>query len=346
MPELKVMTTVDVKVDSNLLTVMSGIKRGKLSLRIADGLIPLPSWADWLIWLGSWMRCQAEMTGRRVAVVRLPSRRLSAAFVGLGALLAAVRTHNDSLDWESLQALPKGSTVHWRVVQGDKTTRYAGTVKSVELLEGSKFLAISITKPLRNNGSTFLLPKGTALSYGVTLGSTTARTDKQHIATAALFSFLVEGASQTWIRSSGTDGMIVTEQSSFLDDLTELTIATDHSIYVPFLEALTLSSSEIKQHGKLQLVSTRSELFQENRIGLTVLDGSAASMNLPISKAQSVIILLDHSEYDEEFVHLMNPFFGNSSNEGVHIPPEGVISPPEGVEIFIFALPEKVGAGS
>lgn len=343
---MTIITTGDEKVKNDLLTVMGSIQREKLSLRIAENLLPMPSWADWLIWLGAWLRCQAEMTGRRVAVVRLPSRRLSAAFVGLGALLAAVRTHDDALDWESLQALPKGTTVHWRVAKSDKTSGYAGTVNSVEVVAGSKCLAISITKPLRNAGTTFFLPKATALSYGVTLGTITARTDQQHVATASLFRYVVEGASQTWIRSHGADSMIVTERSSFLDDLSELTLATDQPSYVPFSEALTFASSENKQHGKLQLVSTRSELVQENRIGLTVLDGSAAAMNLPRSRAQSVIILLDHSEYDEEFVHLMNPFFGNSSDTGVHTPPDGVMAPPKGVEIFIFGLPEQVGVGS
>lgn len=313
---------------------------------IAQNLLPMPDWADWLIWLGAWLRCQAEMTGRRVALVRLPSRRLSAAFIGLGALLAAVRTHDDSLDWESLQALPKGTTVYWRVPKGDKTAGYAGTVNSVEVVAGSKCLNISITKPLRNAGTTFSLPKATALSYGVTLGTITARTDQQHVATASLFRHVVEGASHTWIRSHGADSTIVTERSSFLDDLSELTLATGQPSYVSLLEALTFASSDNKQHGKLQLVSTRSELARENRVGVTVLDGPAAARNLSISRAQSVVILLDHSEYDEEFVHLMNPFFGVSSVTGVHTLPDGVIAPPRGIEIFIFGLPEQVRVGS
>jgi hypothetical protein len=131
-----------------------------------------------------------------------------------------------------------------------------------------------------------------------------------------------------------------------LDDLSELVLATDQNSNVPFADALTLSSAENKQHGKLQLVSTRSELAHENQSGLTVLDGSVAAMNLPRSKAQSVVVLVDHAEYDEEFIHLMSPFFGNAIDAGVHIPPDGVVALPEGVEFFIFGLPALVQSGS
>lgn len=339
---MKISTTDDRKDRCVISTVLGSIKRERLSLRIAENLIPLPVWSDWLVWLGAWLRSQAEMSGRRVAIVRLPSRRLSAAFVGLGAILAAMRTHDDALDWESLQALPIGTTVHWRVAKGDKTTGFAGTVRSVEVVAGVKCLAISVTKPLRNAGTTFFLPKSTALNYGVTLGTVTARTDHQHVASASLFRSVVDGASQTWIRSHGVDSLIVTERSSFLDDLSELVLSTDQNSNVPFADALTLSSSENKQHGKLQLVSNRSELANENQIGLTVLDGPVAAMNLPRSKAQSVVVLLDHAEYDEEFVHLMSPFFGNAIDAGVHIPPDGVVALPKGVEIFVFGLPALV----
>lgn len=76
-------------------TVMGAVHRERLSVRTDGGSCPMPAWADWLIWLGAWLRSQAALSGRRVTVVLLPTRRLAAAFVGLGRAggLAPPRRH-------------------------------------------------------------------------------------------------------------------------------------------------------------------------------------------------------------------------------------------------------------
>lgn len=327
-------------------SVLGGVHHNRLSLQAAGHLRPIPDWADWLIWVGAWSRCQAAMDGRRVVVVRLPSRRLSAAFVSLGGLLAASRIHNDSLDWEALQALPSGTTVHWREVKGGKSTSYTGTVDSVREIADSKCLAISIKSPKRHLGSTFFLPMSTALAYGVTLGLVSNRTDEQLTAAAGLYKSIVDGNPQSWIRSHGADSTLVTERTSFLEDLSDLALVAGKSSVVAFEETLVISSVSNQQHGKLQLVASRSRVLQDAPAGVTILDGANAAIFLGGARSRSIVLLLDYSEYDEELVNLINPWVGGSIDGGIHVPPNGVMVPPDGVEVFVFGLPDNSGVGA
>lgn len=306
----------------------------------------MPAWAEWMIWLGAWVRCQAAMDGRRVAIVRIPSRRLAAAFVSLGALLAASRIHDESMDWDALQALPHGTTLHWREIKGGRTTNYTGTVDSEREIAGSKCLAISIVSPKRHLGSMFFLPKSTALAYGVTLGLVTNRTDEQLTAAARLYRSIVDGAPQSWIRSHGADCTVVTERTSFLEDLSDLALVVGNTDAVTFEDALIISSISNQQHGKLQLVASRSRTIQDRPAGVTVLDGANSAIFLGNVRSRSVVLLLECSEYDEELVHLISPFVGGSINEGIHVPPNGVMTPPDGIEVFIFGLPDDLGGGA
>jgi hypothetical protein len=330
----------------DLGTVLGDTHRNRLSLQVEGTRRPVPAWADWLIWLGLWMRFQAAMDGRRVAVVRLPTRRLAAAFVSFGALLAASRVHDDSLDWEALQALPKGTTVHWREAKGGKSTSYTGTVDVVRDMVGSKCLVISVESPKRYSGTTFFLPRATALTYGVTLGVVTTRTDKQLTAATSLLSSVTDNPSHSWIRSAAADSTLVTEGASFFADLSDLALVTGQTGAVPFAEALAIASTSNRQHGKLQMIASRADFFHDTPEGLTVLDGPAAAMRLGSAQARSIVLLLDHSEYDEEFVHVISPFVGSSIDAGIHVPPDGVLVPPDCVEIFVFGVPGNAGVGA
>lgn len=330
----------------DIAKVLGDTHRDRLSLQVDGTRRPVPTWADWLIWLGLWMRCQTAMDGRRVAVVRLPTRRLAAAFVSFGALLAASRVHDDSLGWEALQALPKGTTVHWRENKGGKSTNYTGTVDVVRDMAGSKCLVISVELPRRHAGTTFLLPRATALTYGVTLGVVTTRTDKQLTSAASLLSSVTDNSSHSWIRSAAADSTLVTERTSFFTDLADLALVAGQTDAVPFAEALAVASASSRQHGKLQVVASRADFFRDIPEGLTVLDGPAAAMRLGSAQARSIVLLLDYSEYDEEFVHVVTPFVGSSIDAGIHVPPDGVLVPPDGVEIFVFGLPGNAGVGA
>jgi hypothetical protein len=328
----------------DVASVLRSVHRDRLSLSVRGRRHPMPLWADWLIWLGVWMRSQAALDGRRVAVVRLPTKRLAAAFVGLGGMLASAGIHDDSLDWDALQMLPLGTKVHWRETRGGKSILYSGFIGETREYAGTPCLAITVHAPKKAVGSTTLLPKPAALSYGVTLGTVTSRVEEKLSTASALMRAVVDGASLSWLRSVGSDGTLLTERSSFINDLEEFSLAAGN-VHLSMLDALAVSTNELRYHGKLQVVPARVEAFRDSERGLTILDGAVAVTRLGASCARSVIVLLEHSEYDEEVAHAISPFLGNAVQTGIHAPIEGIPPVPEGIEPFMIALSTAADTG-
>lgn len=324
-------------------TVMSALHRERLSIRTDGGSCPMPAWADWLIWLGAWLRSQAALSGRRVTVVLLPTRRLAAAFVGLGAMLAASRLHDDILDWDALQALPVGTLVHWRDLKGKsgRAVSYSGTVDGICDIDGNQFLAIVGQTPAKSKGVTYRLSRASALSYGVTRGAITKRGEDTLARAASLMKNIVDASSTTWIRSPMADSTVITERFSFLADLDGVFLEADNVPGVPLRETLALTDSE-GRHGKLRLIPVRGMDSDDILQGVTILDGARATSRLGQVSARSIVVLLDHADFDEEVANLLNRFLSYSVDEGIHFD-EGanpVVAPPTSIDSFIFALPE------
>ena len=126
----------------DLDTILSAPKRDRLSLLTDEQSIAFPKWVDWLIWLGQWMRAQAILEGRRIAVVRMPNRRLTAAFTAIGSVFASTRLYDEALDWAALICLAPGTKVFWREFTKGKYARRSGIVIGIRQIEGSDFLEV------------------------------------------------------------------------------------------------------------------------------------------------------------------------------------------------------------
>lgn len=314
---------------------------GRLKIVIGNSQRQLPAWADWLMALGEWMRDQSSMSGKRIVVVRLPVRNLAAAFVGLGALCAAARSHDDSLDWEALRNLPEGTSVHWRMPSGAKSKRYSGRISSLVNMHGADFLAIDeLDSRGRATGSKFYLPRSTALSHGVTLGAISARSDEKLTSSARFMRSLNSDTSLAWTRSPMADCTVITERSRFLQDLEEIKLQVGLEPALRMLDALCIADTQGRAHGKLLVVPTRTEKIDDLPNGVSIIDGAAAISKLGHLQARSVVILVAHSEYDEEVSHELLPFLSYSVDEGVHPWQIGarVGDLPCGVEAFAFGL--------
>lgn len=314
---------------------------GRLKIVIANSQRQLPPWADWLMALGEWMREQAPRPGKRVVVVRLPARNLAAAFVGLGALCTAARLHDESLDWEALRNLPEGASVHWRKPTGAKPRRYSGRVGALVTMHGADFLSIEeMDSRGRSTGSKFYLPRSTALSHGVTLGAMSARADENLTSAARFMQSLNSDSSLAWSRSPMADSTVVTERASFLQDLEEIKVKAALDSGLLMLDALSIADTQGRTHGKLLVVPTRTERIHDAPNGVTILDGAAAVSKLGHLSARSIVILMAHSEYDEEVSHEILPFLSYSVDDGVHAwqPNAAVGEVPLGIEAFAFGI--------
>lgn len=318
--------------------------RGRLRIVIAGVERELPQWADWLMALGEWMRQQAPKTGKRVAVVRLPVRALAAGFVGLGALSAAARSHNESLDWDALCSLSEGTPVYWRTLSGAKSKRHTGRVVGLLAMHGSDCLHISqVDSRGRATGSNFYLPKSTALAHGVTLGLVSTRSDEKLTSAAKFMQALDSDSSLAWLRSPMFDSTVVTERAGFLQDIVEVVVRAGTAPSLPMLDALAVADNQGREHGKLLVVPARAERFSDAPDGVTILDGPAAVSKLGRVQARSVVVLIAHSEYDEEISHEILPFLSYSVDDGIHAWPTDaeVGNVPVGVDVFAFGIRDQ-----
>ncbi len=322
--------------------IVTALKRDDLTLVVSGVPTSTPPWLDWLVWLGQWMRAQAALDGRRVAIVRMPSRRLGAAFTAAGAAFASARLHDDSLDWEGLQGLPPGTKIFWRELASGRSMRRSGTVVGVRQIYDGDFMEVVVETQKRSQQSTRLFAKSAALSYGFTLGAVSAQADERLASAERVIRAVVPDAAAGWIRSPAIECTIITERSSFLSDLDGLAIRAGAGVEVSCSGLLAIADSGDRSHGKTRLASARSDGVLDESGSITILDGASAAVRIGDTMARSVVILLDQSEYDEEVEQLIQTFLGFAVDTHIHAPENGVKVLPASVEAFVFGLPSEV----
>jgi hypothetical protein len=315
--------------------VIGALKRDDLSLLVGGETTSIPPWFDWLVWLGQWMRVQAALEGRRVAVVRMPSRRLGAAATAVGTVFASARLHDDSLDWEGLRGLHPGTKIFWRETASGRSTRRSGTVAGLRQIAGSDFMEVVVEA----QKSTRLFAKAAALSYGITVGSVSAQADERLASAERVIRSASTDVAQGWMRSPAIECTIITERSSFLSDLDSLAIRAGASVEASCSDLLAIAGSGGRSHGKTRIAPARSDGILDESGFITILDGASAAVRMGDTIARSVVILLDQSEYDEEVEQLLQTFLGFAVDAHVHAPANGVRALPASIEAIIFGLP-------
>ncbi|MFN4350534.1 MAG: hypothetical protein ACK4F6_06995 [Hylemonella sp.] len=318
---------------------MIALKRDELAILTGGESIAFPPWVDWLVWLGQWMRIQADLEGRRVAVVRMPSRRLAAAFTAIGSVFASARLHDDSLDWEGLRSLAPGTKIFWRESAPGKSLRRAGRVVGVCQLAGSDVLEVEIEAQKKAQQGKRFFAKAGALSYGITLGLVSALADERLAGAESAIKAALTDAPHGWIRSPGIECSIITERTSFLSDLGGLDILAGGGAQASCIDILAIADPGGMSHGKTRVAPPRSDGVLDESGSITILDGAASARRMSDSIARSVVVLLDQAEYDEEVEQLLQTYLGYAVDAGVHQPAIGFMAPPASVECFIFGLP-------
>lgn len=315
--------------------VLSALKRDDLRLLAGGEPTSIPPWIDWLVWLGQWMRAQAALDGRRIAVVRMPSRRLGAAFTAVGAVFASARLHDDSLDWEGLRGLTPGTKIFWRELASGRSTRRSGTVAGLRQIDGGDFMEVVVEA----QKSTRLFAKSAALSYGITLGSVSTQADERLASAERVIRAASRDVAQGWMRSPAIECTIITERTSFLSDLDGLVIRAGPGAEASCSDLLAIADSGGRYHGKTRVAPARSDGVLDESGSITILDGATAAVRMGDTIARSVVLLLDQSEYDDEVEQLIQTFLGFAVDAHIHAPANGVKAAPASIEAFMFGLP-------
>ncbi len=324
--------------------VIQALRREELTLSDGVRRIVPPPWVNWLVWLGQWMRAQSTLEGRRVAVVRLPNRRLAAAFTALGSAFASARLYDDSLDWEGLKDLAPGTKVFWLEYASGMPKRWSGSVVGVRQIAGGDCLEVVMEGKRKAHQGNRLFAKSAALSYGITLGPLSAISDARLTGAERVFEAALKDAPKGWPRSPTIECTVITERTSFLGDLEGLAIRVAETARADCSDILAIADPGGRTHGKTRVAPARSDgVLDETGGGLTILDGAAAVRRMSDTTARSVVVLLDQAEYDEEVEQLLQTYLDHATDAGIHPPSGGVMPPPEGVQPFIFGLQLQAG---
>jgi hypothetical protein len=325
-----------VRVDS------SDPVQDQLNLVAGNVSSPFPDWAAWLVWLGDWMRVQAMGDGRRIAVVRLPTRKVAAAFTVFGALLASARLHDDSLDWEALKELPAGTPVFWReksLSASGKSRTKSGRILELRTIDNNEFVVVSVDTRSGSGQTTHLFSRSSALGYGITLGSITAKADAQLSGLGRIVRPLTKGFKDSWLRTPHPECLLLSEREHFINDLEGLSINVCGGTAEIFSTVLAPTDTTGHRYGKTRLISPRASVVLDGGFDVIVLDGAKALQRLSETTAKSVIAIVDRAEYDAECEQVVALLMGYRADEFVQVPLDGVRRPPAPIEVVVFGLP-------
>lgn len=323
------------------LSALRAVHAERLSIYLGQRSVVVPPWAVWMMRLGAWLRVQAKLPGKRLAVIRTPSRQLCPAFISLGAILAGAKLHDEGVVWEALRALPQGTPVHVSDESG-KTT--AGRIVGVtDVMPGIETLQVALDRvPGVRNGTTantsIMLPKESALQR-VRMGASSSAVDAKRADAIGVMRKLVDGDNTSWQLSPSPDCTVVAEKRALLDDIEKIEVGATRDQRISFRDLLLLSD-RADARGMVALVSDRVGHIEDPADGVTVLAGSSAGALLGYCRARSVVFLLDQSEYDEDVDNRLAPFAAMQTSASVHGSADDLKGMVGGIELSVIGLPD------
>lgn len=296
----------------------------------------LPDWAKAEIWLGWWSR-KCQLDGKRMLVVAvLPSRKLSAAFAGLGCLLAGAKEFHGGFTWEDLRAMPVGSKIYWNA-PGEKS-RYEGDIGAIPAWD-AELVSVLITKGARKDIGTIWYFSSAKFSECL-FSEECLPTQRGTIAVENMLRFHRDLGLHTkpkWPWTAGLEGLIVTNQAQFWAGINDLQIGTRNSKAVAFEDALCAAKGNDKTLSKLRVASVGQ--IHEQGVPLRILDGGEAFDQIHNIESGNVLVLLDRIEYTPDKHNLILDACNSSVTLSPGILPALPAQLSPGMEMAAFILP-------
>jgi len=310
--------------------------RHPIVLREEGKNLSLPDWAKAEIWLGWWCRnCQLE--GKRLLVVAvLPSRKLSAAFAGLGCLLAGAKQFHGGFTWDDLRNLPEGSKIFWNIPGNH--SRYEGEIGKIPDWD-SNLVSVLITRGARRDVGTVWYFSAQRFSECL-FSEECMPTQRRTIAmdnVLRLHGELGLDTKASWIWTAGTEAQIVTNQTKFWDNLDDLEIGSKGSNPLRFEDTLCAAKGNDRTLSKLRVVSV-GQIHEQNSL-LTILDGGDSFDHVQDIESGNVLILLDRTEYTMDKHNQILDACNSAIELSPGILPDPPAELPPGLEITAFVMP-------
>lgn len=272
----------------------------RISVLDGNRSVSLPDWAAALVWLGYWCRLNQQAGKRLIVFTVLPTRELSAAFAGLGCLIAGASAFEDSLSWTTFKNLPSGSNVFW--INKNTMKKYCGEIIGFKGYVDAEFIVVNVIRAPRKAevGTTLEISKFYFDDYRFSEEKPLSA-PKTLSFDAALQSFksLVENLNPKWIWADGAEVLVLSELTGFENSIEGISLSVDGTAPVAFSELLCMGRNKEQIHAKLRIDHPRGGI--DGHFPLAILDGvNAFEKHEHLGSVSNLLILLDRSEYKHD----------------------------------------------
>jgi hypothetical protein len=302
----------------------------------------LPTWVDYMINIGRWMRSQVNQERRLFLAVLLPARYCCSSFCSLGANIAGASKSSDFLNWDQVLALNEGTIVY--LIYGTEGNRkpFEGVIRDVDEYGGKR---INIKKVRKNRGKGIpiesitlsIFPKHID-QYRISLMPHASRKKiKQLDYISPFYRNILKGFNDIWMDNNSPEVLIVANKTSWYGQIEDIVLRTapdkDYD-----LKNLLMIGEDVNSPAHTLLIAPNSFLSPV-QVPLVILDGPEALRRWEALRNSNVIILLDQSEYGPESMNILS-MLGHHHQDSL-MPNEEDIpkSPLSGSETVLFALP-------
>ena len=282
---------------------------------------PIEDWILACIYLGNWAKSATKKDSRQITFVVLPSRKCTAAFIALGAMISSIFSFEDKLSWQKISTLAPGTELFWkRLETGDLSV---GKVVGIDFIVSEVVLKLIVTKSrkAKDVNSIIYIPKNQFHKFK--FSTEKPASDKKETSLTSSIAFLSDllgDLSQSWISSEGHDLLLITNIIKFKFSIEKLFLKINDSLVKPISIENLLSFEQLGngKHSKLKISHPKGIINSDS--GLVILDGpNSFSIKEHISPNNDLLIIYDYLEFKEAELDFINEVdlisFSNSELE-------------------------------
>ena len=298
----------------------------------------LPDWIAFLLWAGWWMRSNARPEVRLHLVALLPARSCCATITALGACLASIREEMNGLDFQDFMALPDGTPVslryQGRILQGvlGPCERYGSrSFRKVALDTNLRRLKRSAIGIFEHNLSHYRVATDQRKNLSLQRQAVLERVER-------FYRTLDARARAGWCLSARREILIVTSKAAWRREIEHVSAQIDDDetpLVLPLVDLVVATEEQQGFPGKTLLASSSGVVSNTSGARVAILDGPDSIRAAEDVNADAVLMLIEHSEWDESAIQEITAMASGREDNAV---PEGIPHRlPDGVAVSVFA---------
>lgn len=296
----------------------------------------LPEWIAFLLWAGWWMRSNARPESRLHLVALLPARSCCATITALGACLASIREDVNGFSFQDFMALPDGTHVSLRYqrrflqgVLGPCDRFGSRSYRKVTLETNLQRLRRSAIGIFEHNLSEYQVSTDQRKNLSPQRQAGLERVER-------FYRTLDPRARTGWCLSPRREALIVTSKATWWREIEGVSAQIDDDetqIVVPLTDLVVATEEQQGFPGKTLLASP-SGVMSNTGVRVAILDGPDSIRNAEDVNADAVLMLMEHSECDENVIHEIASMTDAREDDAI---PTGLPDRfPAGVEVSVF----------